>query len=61
FEPFGRFKEFRFEAENQTSCKIKALMSDRGGEYLSGESMDYPKQNGILYSWTPPGTQQLNG
>ena len=28
FEPFGRFKEFKLEVENQTSRKIKALVSD---------------------------------
>ncbi|KAL0433528.1 UNVERIFIED_CONTAM: hypothetical protein Slati_2687100 [Sesamum latifolium] len=60
-EAFGRFKEYRLEVENQTNCKIKALRSDRGGEYLSGESIDYLKENGILSQWTPPGTPQLNG
>ncbi|KAL0462820.1 UNVERIFIED_CONTAM: Retrovirus-related Pol polyprotein from transposon RE2 [Sesamum latifolium] len=34
-EAFGRFKEYRLEVENQTYHKIKALRSDRGGEYLS--------------------------
>ncbi|KAL0394995.1 UNVERIFIED_CONTAM: Retrovirus-related Pol polyprotein from transposon TNT 1-94 [Sesamum latifolium] len=33
-EAFGRFKEYRLEVENQTNRKIKALRSDRGGEYL---------------------------
>ena len=33
FEPFGRFKEFRLVVENQTSRKIKTIMSDRGGKY----------------------------
>ncbi|KAL0345598.1 UNVERIFIED_CONTAM: hypothetical protein Sradi_4391100 [Sesamum radiatum] len=60
-EAFGRFKEYRLEVENQTSRKIKALRSDRGGEYLSGEFIDYLKENGILSQWTPPGTPQLNG
>ncbi|KAL0294300.1 UNVERIFIED_CONTAM: Transposon Ty2-GR1 Gag-Pol polyprotein [Sesamum radiatum] len=60
-EAFGRFKEYRLEVENQTNRKIKALRSDRGGEYLSGEFMDYLKENGILSQWTPPGTPQLNG
>ncbi|KAL0463119.1 UNVERIFIED_CONTAM: hypothetical protein Slati_0199500 [Sesamum latifolium] len=60
-EAFGRFKEYRLEVENQTNCKIKALRSDRGGEYLSGEFIDYLKENGILSQWTPPGTPQLNG
>ncbi|KAL0434342.1 UNVERIFIED_CONTAM: hypothetical protein Slati_2768500 [Sesamum latifolium] len=60
-EAFGRFKEYRLEVENQTNRKIKVLQSDRGGEYLSGEFIDYLKENGILSQWTPPGTPQLNG
>ncbi|KAL0349709.1 UNVERIFIED_CONTAM: hypothetical protein Sradi_4120100 [Sesamum radiatum] len=59
-ETFEKFKEYRLEVENQTGHKIKALKSDRGGEYLSGEFMDYLKENGILSQWTPPGTPQLN-
>ncbi|KAL0374052.1 UNVERIFIED_CONTAM: Transposon Ty1-BR Gag-Pol polyprotein [Sesamum radiatum] len=61
FKAFGRFKKYRLEVENQTNCKIKILRSDRGGEYLSGEFIDYLKENGILSQWTPPGTPQLNG
>ncbi|KAL0462479.1 UNVERIFIED_CONTAM: hypothetical protein Slati_0135500 [Sesamum latifolium] len=60
-EAFVRFKEFRFEVENPTDRKIKTLRSDRGGEYLSGEFLDYLKENGIVSQWTPPGTPQLNG
>ncbi|KAL0294898.1 UNVERIFIED_CONTAM: Transposon Ty2-GR1 Gag-Pol polyprotein [Sesamum radiatum] len=60
-EAFGRFKEYRLEVENQTNRKIEALRSDRGGEYLTGEFIDYLKENGILSQWTPPGTPQLNG
>ncbi|KAL0286626.1 UNVERIFIED_CONTAM: Retrovirus-related Pol polyprotein from transposon TNT 1-94 [Sesamum radiatum] len=60
-EAFGRFKEYRLEVENQSNRKIKALRSDRGSEYLSGEFIDYLKENGILSQWTPPGTPQLNG
>ncbi|KAL0391370.1 UNVERIFIED_CONTAM: hypothetical protein Slati_4541700 [Sesamum latifolium] len=60
-EAFGRFKEYRLEVENQTSHKIKALRSDRGGEYLSGEFIDYLKENEIVSQWTPPGTPQLKG
>ncbi|KAK4383722.1 Copia protein [Sesamum angolense] len=61
FEAFGRFKEYRLEVENQTGHKIKALQSDRGGEYVSGEFMDYVKENRILSQWTPLETPQLNG
>ncbi|KAL0395400.1 UNVERIFIED_CONTAM: hypothetical protein Slati_4506200 [Sesamum latifolium] len=57
-EAFATFKEYRLEVENQTSRKIKALRSNRGGEYLSGEFIDYLKENAILPQWTPPGTPQ---
>ncbi|KAL0445779.1 UNVERIFIED_CONTAM: hypothetical protein Slati_1705800 [Sesamum latifolium] len=60
-EAFERFKEYRFEVENQTNRKIKAFRSDRGGEYLSGEFIDYLKENKIFSQWTPPGMPQLNG
>ncbi|KAL0401831.1 UNVERIFIED_CONTAM: hypothetical protein Slati_4213000 [Sesamum latifolium] len=55
-EAFGRFKEYRLEVENQIDQKIKALWSDRGGEYLNGEFVDYLKDNRILSQWTPSGT-----
>ncbi|KAL0405524.1 UNVERIFIED_CONTAM: Retrovirus-related Pol polyprotein from transposon TNT 1-94, partial [Sesamum latifolium] len=61
FEAFGRFKEYILEFENQTGRKIKTLRLDRGGEYLSGEFIDYLEKNGILSQWTPPRTPQLNG
>ncbi|KAK4381489.1 hypothetical protein Sango_2962700 [Sesamum angolense] len=47
-DAFKWFKEFRLEFENQIGCKIKTLLSDRGGEYLSGEFIDYLKKNGIV-------------
>ncbi|KAL0444187.1 UNVERIFIED_CONTAM: hypothetical protein Slati_2141400 [Sesamum latifolium] len=59
-EAFVKFKESRFEVENQTDRKIKILRSDRGGEYLTGEFLNYLKENEILPQWTPPGTPQLN-
>ncbi|KAL0309159.1 UNVERIFIED_CONTAM: Retrovirus-related Pol polyprotein from transposon TNT 1-94 [Sesamum radiatum] len=34
---------------------------DRGGEYLSGEFLNYLKENEILSQWAPPRTSQLNG
>ncbi|KAL2240893.1 UNVERIFIED_CONTAM: hypothetical protein Sindi_0730500, partial [Sesamum indicum] len=60
-DAFARFKEYRLEIENQTGCKIKTLQSDRDGENLSGEFIDYLKQNGILSQRTPPRMPQLNG
>ena len=60
-ESFGKFKEFKNEVENQLDKKIKALRSDRGGEYLSHEFGDYLKECGIVSQLTPPGTPQWNG
>jgi len=60
-ESFEMFKRFRSEVEKQTGKSIKMLRSDRGGEYLSNNFIDYLKENGILSQWTPPGTPQHNG
>ena len=60
-EAFEKFKKFRHEVEKQIEKPIKVLRSDRGGEYLSREFLDYLKNNGIVCQWTPPGTPQLNG
>ena len=60
-EAFEKFKEYKNEVEKQTKHSIKTLRSDRGGEYLNGEFLDYLKENGIVSQWTPPYTPQLNG
>jgi transposase InsO family protein len=60
-EAFERFKEFKMEVENQLGHTIKALRSDRGGEFLSNEFLNYLVEHGILSQWTPPATPQLNG
>ncbi|CAH1436470.1 unnamed protein product [Lactuca virosa] len=44
-----------------TNVNIKMLRSDRGGEYLSTEFLDYLKECGIISQLTPPRTPQLNG
>ena len=55
-EAFEKFKEFRCEIQKQTGKSIKMLRSDRGGEYLSYEFIDYLKENEVLPQWTPPET-----
>ena len=47
--------------KNQLGKNIKALRSDRGGEYLSLEFDDHLKECGIISQLTPPGTPQCNG
>ncbi|KAM7507364.1 hypothetical protein LguiA_017817 [Lonicera macranthoides] len=60
-ESFKKFKEFQNEVQNQLGKTIKALRSDRGGEYLSQEFDDHLKSCGIVSQLTPPGTPQWNG
>ncbi|KAL5758470.1 hypothetical protein ACOSP7_021081 [Xanthoceras sorbifolium] len=55
------FKEFRAEVENQLDKTIKALRSDRRGEYLDQEFEDYMVENGIVSQLTALGTPQQNG
>nr|GFB64379.1 retrotransposon protein, putative, Ty1-copia subclass [Tanacetum cinerariifolium] len=60
-EIFENFKVFKSEVELQLGKKIKALRSDRGGEYLSQEFKDYLSKNGIVQHLTSPYTPQQNG
>ncbi|KAL8157506.1 hypothetical protein AgCh_002277 [Apium graveolens] len=43
-EAFEKFKEYKHEVEKQTKHSIITLRSDRGGEYLNGEFLDYLKK-----------------
>ncbi|GJV91425.1 retrotransposon protein, putative, ty1-copia subclass [Tanacetum coccineum] len=59
-EVFETFKVFKNEVENQLGKTIKALRSDRGGEYISQEFKDYLKACGIVQQLTPLYTPQHN-
>ncbi|KAL4367551.1 hypothetical protein GQ457_05G023190 [Hibiscus cannabinus] len=60
-EALEKFKEFKNEVQNQHGKGIKALRSDRGGEYLSQDFDELLKECGIVSQLTPPGTPQWNG
>ena len=60
-EAFEKFKEFRAEVENQLGKRIKAIRSNRSGEYLLRDFKDYLTENGIISQLTAPGTPQQNG
>ncbi|GJZ75578.1 retrotransposon protein, putative, ty1-copia subclass [Tanacetum coccineum] len=60
-EVFETFKVFKSEVELQLGKKIKALRSDRGGEYLSQEFKEYLGKNGIVQHLTSPYTPLQNG
>ncbi|KAK8974558.1 hypothetical protein V6N11_034485 [Hibiscus sabdariffa] len=61
FEALEKFKEFKNEVQNKHGKSIKALRSDRGGEYLSQDFDELLKECGIFSQLTPPGTPQWNG
>ncbi|GJT83753.1 retrotransposon protein, putative, ty1-copia subclass [Tanacetum coccineum] len=60
-EVFETFKVFKNEVENQLGKTIKALRSDRGGEYISQVFKNYLEACGIVQQLTPPYTPQHNG
>nr|GEW17209.1 hypothetical protein [Tanacetum cinerariifolium] len=60
-EVFETFKVFQNEVENQLGKKIKAIRSDRGGEYLSHEFINHMTSYGIVSQLTSPYTPQHNG
>ncbi|KAL4367289.1 hypothetical protein GQ457_05G022980 [Hibiscus cannabinus] len=60
-EALEKFKEFKNEVHNQHGKSIKALRSDRGGEYLNQDFDELLKECGIISQLTPSGTPQWNG
>ena len=57
---FDKFTQFKFETKEQLGKSIKALRSDRDGEYLSGEFLDFLTNNGILIQLIRRGMPQHN-
>ncbi|PKU78070.1 Retrovirus-related Pol polyprotein from transposon TNT 1-94 [Dendrobium catenatum] len=60
-EVFGIFKKFKAAVEKESGLKIKAMRSDRGGEFTSKEFQEFCEANGIRRSLTVPGSPQQNG
>ena len=60
-EAYEKFKEFRAKVKNQLGKRIKAIRSDRGGEYLLRDFRNYLTQNWIVSQLTAPRTPQQNG
>jgi len=55
------FKKFLAWAENQTSDRLLALHSDRGGEYISRATRSILDQKGIEHKLTMPHSPEQNG
>src|SRR6266702_5834640 len=54
-------KKFLVWGETQTSLKLRALHSDRGGEYIAGTVTELLSEKGIERHLTMPGSPQQNG
>lgn len=55
------FKKFKAFVENQSGLTIKAMRSDRGGEFTSNEFKEYCETNGLHRPLTLPYSPQQNG
>jgi transposase InsO family protein len=60
-EAFEKFKIFKALTENQTGNRLKAVRSDRGGEFMSSDFKEFCDKHGIKREYTIPGTPQQNG
>ena len=54
------FKYYKNEVENQLGKRIKAIRSDRGGEYESPFN-EFCSEHGIIHQTTAPYSPQSNG
>jgi len=60
-EAFENFRKFKALVEKQTGCNIKALRTDRGGEFLSNDFNLFCEENRILRELTTLYSPQQNG
>ena len=61
YEAFENFKVFKALTENQTRKILKAIRSDRGGEFYSKDFKEFYDEQGIKREYTMSGTPQQNG
>lgn len=47
--------------ENQSGASVKAVRTDRGGEYLNADLNDWFGQKGIVHETSAPYAPQQNG
>ena len=60
-EVFEVFKKFKAAVEKESGREIKAMRSDRGGEFTSKEFLEFCEANGIRRPLTVPRSPQQNG
>ncbi|GJZ20846.1 zinc finger, CCHC-type containing protein [Tanacetum coccineum] len=60
-EALAKFKIFKAQVEMETEHKVKALRTDRGGEFNSHAFVKFCQEEGIQRQTTAPYTPQQNG
>ena len=60
-EQFDAFKTYKAWAERQTGQKLKAIHTNRGGEFLSKEQRGYLQEHRIEHQTSMPYSPQQNG
>ncbi|CAH2099085.1 unnamed protein product [Euphydryas editha] len=60
-EALEKFKEFKFQVENQLECNIKCLRTDNGLEYVNNAFSEFLATAGIVHQTTVPYTPEQNG
>ena len=60
-ETFSKFCEFKALVEKESGKQVKALRSDNGGEYISGEFKDFCSKEVIQRELIAPHNPQQNG
>jgi transposase InsO family protein len=61
YEAFEKFKVFKALTKNQIGKRLKAVSSDRGGEFSSRDFKEFFYKHGIKIEYTIPRTPQQNG
>ena len=60
-EALGAMKKIQKAAETQRNLKLKAIQTDRGGEFSSKEFAEHCDEHGVKHFLTAPYTPQHNG
>ena len=60
-ETYSKFCEFKALVGKESGKQVKALRSDNGGEYISGEFKDFCSKEGIRIELIVPHNPQQNG
>ena len=60
-EVLEKFKHFHVQAERETGCKLLAIKTDQGREYVNKAFDSYLSKHGIRHQMTPTYQPQCNG